>query len=202
MHGFVAVPDGYASRLDAMEREILARVIDDVTVLIADDTEREDATEDGEEDPIGHLDFDPTPPGDAVQLDPALARVFPPMSLTDPELAGEMRSLTMDELRRAKLANLDVVAASLRAGVETVRVSTDEVPKWLAALTDVRLVLAARLGIESDADSQRVYDLAVSATADEAMSESLDREMELALASLYSGLTWWQESLLSAVSRG
>ena len=69
-------------------------------------------------------------------------------------------------------------------------------------LTDLRLVLASRLGIEDDESAEAVYELAVSATNDPTPAETGDDDMRLALASLYSGVTWWQESLLSALARG
>ncbi|MDO5494495.1 MAG: DUF2017 family protein [bacterium] len=208
MHGFVTARGGFVSRLNDEERSILARLASDVAALIADEDEYTappppSAPGEGDDDPIAHLDFDP---GDAedeseyLSLDPALTRVFPPMSLTDPELAGELRSLTMEDIRRGKLANLHAVVSTLTSSRGQVRVRKHEVPAWLAALTDMRLVLASRLGIEDDDDAERVLDLAVTATRHPQPVEDADRELELALASLYSGVTWWQESLLQAVA--
>lgn len=210
MHGFTSVPGGFVSRVDQEESAILARLAADVAALIADEDEYEappapvPATDaQGHEDPIAHLDWDPSEEGaedEYLTLDPALSRVFPPMSLTDPELAGELRSLTMDDIRRGKLANLHAVVAALTASRGHVRVAEADVDAWLAALTDMRLVLASRLEIEDDDDAERVHHLAVAATRDRRPAATEEDELELALASLYSGVTWWQESLLQAVA--
>ncbi|NCD18415.1 MAG: DUF2017 family protein [Actinobacteria bacterium] len=195
MFAFTATSAGYASRLDTSERAVLTRVVEDVAILVADgEEERGD-----DDDPIAHLDFEPAGAGERPDGDPALARLFPPMSVSDPDLAAEMRGLTVDEVRRSKLANLAVVARALASGSETVLVRRGEELQWLAALTDVRLVLASRLGIDDDADSRRVHDLAVASARED--SSGGDDERLVALASLYAGLTWWQESLLLAVSR-
>lgn len=58
-------------------------------------------------------------------------------------------------------------------------------------------MLASRLGIEDDADSERFHAIAVAATRQAAPEAD---ERTTALAALYSGLTWWQESLLLAVT--
>ena len=109
--------------------------------------------------------------------------------------------LTVDEVRRSKLANLATIGRELAEGSETVTVRRGEERRWLTGLTDVRLVLGARLGIEDDADSRRVHDLAVTATQDSSAAQSRADEVRMAMASLYSGLAWWQESLLAAVTR-
>ncbi len=58
------------------------------------------------------------------------------------------------------------------------------------------------LGIENDDDSRQVprSSAVVAATQDESPAASHDDEMRMAMASLYSGITWWQESLLRAVT--
>lgn len=192
MFAFTVTSAGFASRVDASERTLLARLVRDVRELVAGS---ERATPPGDDDPIAHLDFDPDQR--ETPSDPALARLFAPMSTSDPDLADELRGLTADELRRSKLANLDLLARSLAAGAETVLVRRGEEQQWLAALTDIRLVLASRLGIEDDADSERFHAIAVAATRQAAPEAD---ERTTALAALYSGLTWWQESLLLAVT--
>ena len=60
---------------------------------------------------------------------------------------------------------------------------------WAGALTDIRLVLAQRLGVE---DAEDASDL-------EAVATSGTDEVSRALASLYLALSWLQESLLEAM---
>lgn len=203
MYGFHPIPGGFASRVSEEERNILLRLVLDVAALIADEDEAPPPPPapcpNG--DPIAHLDFDlETADDDHLDLDPALERIFPPMSVSDPELAKELRTLTLGDLRRGKIANLWMIVQCLRVAQEAVIVNTEQVAGWLSALTDLRLVLASRLGIDDDESAEKVHALAVTATS-EAEAESGEDDLRLALASLYSGVTWWQESLLSAISR-
>jgi hypothetical protein len=58
-------------------------------------------------------------------------------------------------------------------------------------------VLAARLGIETEADADHVYDIADRHSTGD--GEDVEAEIQAALATLYSALTWFQESLLQAM---
>ena len=202
MYAFHPAPGGYLSVVSADERSILIRLVLDVAALIADEDEAPPRPEPpmASDDPIAHLDFDVAEPDeDHLDLDPALERVFPPMSVSDPELAQELRGLTLPDLRRTKIANLWMVVESLQNGEDGVHVAEDQTRGWRSALTDLRLVLASRLNIDDDESAEKVYELAVRA-GDSTPAETDDDDMQLALASLYSGVTWWQESLLSAMS--
>ncbi|MFH5822356.1 DUF2017 family protein [Georgenia sp. AZ-5] len=209
MHAFVPVPGGSASRLKAAERTVIARLVADTAELLG--TPLDDGapaapgptTPDGADAVLAALDFDPA--ADAVRdapADPALARLLPPMSHDDPRLSAELRALTEDSLRAGKVARLETVWRELREpsgpkGVVVVR--TGREGPWLAALTDVRLVLASRLGIEDDQDAEAVYDRAQ--RADRLSGEDADDAVRDALATMYAALTWWQESLLEAMRR-
>jgi hypothetical protein len=191
MFAFTVSHDGFVSRLDDAEREILARLIADVALLVRGFPAGPEPLADAQ-DPIGHLDFDPEADRVAALTDvtdPALVRLFPPMSASDP---------AADELRQQKLANLSLVAAGLAEASGSVNVRDGDEARWLAALTDLRLVLAARLGIEDDAAAEEVHALALAAL-DRPAEDRLE-EQRMAFASLYTGVTWWQESLLRAVT--
>lgn len=201
MFAFTATADGFASRIDDTERAVLLRLVGDVAEMVRQLPSGHEGPADVD-DPIAHLDFDPASERVAALTavaDPALVRLFPPMSLTDPALAQEMRFLTVEGLRQEKLANLALLERALLREAGAVVVRPGEEGRWLAALTDLRLVLATRLAIEGDDDAREVYELAVAALEGR---EAEDRETErwMALASLYSGVTWWQESLLRAVT--
>lgn len=187
MLAFVATAAGFASRIDAGERAILARLVDDVADLISQSDGSAGLAQTG----AGQEDRPPSP------ADPALVRLFPPMSISDPDLAVELRALTVDDVRRSKLLNLEAVARALAEGVETVVVKRGEEGQWLTALTDIRLVVAARLGIEDEVAAERMHELAIATTQGDVVDAD---ERTVALASLYSGVTWWQESLLRAVT--
>jgi len=86
---------------------------------------------------------------DSSPPDPALARLFPDPVPDDPAESAEVRALTLPALVDHKRANAQRVAASLTSpGVLDER---DELA-WLQWLTDVRIVLASRLGIVVDGD--------------------------------------------------
>ncbi|WP_305002747.1 DUF2017 family protein [Salinibacterium soli] len=82
--------------------------------------------------------------------DPALARLVPDAYRDDPEAASEFRRLMADELVGRKEANARALRDSLAEG--RVRLSPAQVQSWLRSLTDLRLVIASRLGIENDDD--------------------------------------------------
>ena len=81
--------------------------------------------------------------------DPALVRLFPDPVPDDPVESAEVRELTRPALTDHKRANAERVAASLAdPGALTPR---DELA-WLQWLTDIRIMLASRLGIVIDGD--------------------------------------------------
>ena len=202
MRAFIPVPGGFACEIEDSERRILSRVVADTCELLGspldDPSEVADTVEAGgpqsEDDAIlASLDWeiaDAAPP-----RDPALARLLPPASTDDDELAAEMRRLTEGSLRATKVEHLSVVHRGLQADSGLVIVRHGEERAWLSALTDLRLVLASRLGIETDDDAEDVYE-----RAGRGEPQTSADELDAALTSLYAALTWWQESLLEAMS--
>jgi hypothetical protein len=86
----------------------------------------------------------------APPLDPALARLLPDAYRGDAEAASEHRRFTELGLVDRKVANARAV---IRVLGDTVAVLDGaDVQAWLRHLTDLRLVLAARLQIEDDGD--------------------------------------------------
>jgi hypothetical protein len=98
----------------------------------------------------------------APPLDPALARLLPDAYRGDTEAASEHRQLTELGLVDRKVSNARTVIASLENGM-LVSLDPTGVQAWLRHLTDLRLVLAARLQIEDDGDhgtgDERMLDL-------------------------------------------
>jgi len=93
--------------------------------------------------------------------DPVLARLFPTAYADDEEAAAEFRRFTESTLRDGKAAGavtvvdgLEEAGLPVELGEEKVVIdveldrSTAEV--WLKTLTDLRLALATRLGVEQD----------------------------------------------------
>jgi len=128
--------------------------------------------------------------------DPVLQRLLPDAYRDDPEDSAEFRRFTESALTSAKVANAETVLATLAAGgldltdesgtpVE-VELTPDEVQAWLRSLTDIRLSLAVRLGIETEEDAMLLEN-----SADPAL---------IAMGELYDWLGYVQETLVQALS--
>ncbi len=115
---------------------------------------------------------------------PAVRRLLPDAYRDDREAASEFRRFTSDELSGLKVRNAqrviaDVAEALVADGETEVILDEAAVQAWVRSLTDIRLVLASRLGIERDGD----------AGDDEAFM----------LADVYDWLGWVQDSLVTAM---
>ncbi len=125
--------------------------------------------------------------------DEALARLLPPGvhgdSAREQAAAGEFRALTEDAVRRSKTADLQRAVAALQ--VNPVVLDEAEAVAFSRALNDVRLVLSARLGIDSEEDAERVH-----AVDDWAAATDVESYMAL----LYNFTTWLLETLMMALA--
>jgi len=183
---------GVRVHLDPAERALLGRLLDDVEGLLAQDAaERQGGAPKGagngrrsDDDVLAALEASLAPPPPA---DPAVARLLPEGHRDDPELAAGYRRLTEDGLRERKRAALGTASAAL-ARPDPVVLADDEALSLLKGLTDVRLVLAERLGLRTDEDAELLHLLAGGAA-----------DPRAAAAALYDALTWWQESLVGAL---
>ena len=224
MRAFRRVSQGLACGLDDWERELLARLALEVrAILQSDEPTDEDAGESAvlpstRNDPgrpgeserdrevLAALDFDLDQSSNHVHTgrpasDPVVGVLLPEAS-EDPVTAMEVSSLTRARLRSGKVDRLARMAAELRApsGPEaTVLVPIGQEAEWLGAINDIRLVLAQRLGIESAQDAGRVHDV-VSQEASE--SETAHEQWYRGTVLVYDMVTWWQESLVSALFGG
>ena len=206
MHAFRRTRSGYATRMDATERAIVASVVGDVAELLGygvgslgqDGPDGADPPDgQGAADVEGATVDDGFPvvawdeqdeASSHAPLDPALARLLPTAS-EDDDVAGEVRRLTEDSIRSAKGERLRRVWWDLQAPEDEIRVLDDRAMVWAGALTDVRLVLAQRLGVEDADAAERLTQVAASS----------EDEVSRALASLYLALSWLQESLVEAM---
>jgi hypothetical protein len=137
------------------EARLLAGLAAQVAELLAEGTPSSEPTVD---DPLEQLlDFDG--PVHAPE-DPVLQRLLPDAYRDDEAAAADFRRYTERGLRGTKIANARAVIDSLVDGgmaegepVEDsveVDLNPEQVQAWLRTLTDVRLALATRLGIEDD----------------------------------------------------
>ncbi|MEC5167713.1 DUF2017 domain-containing protein [Glaciihabitans sp. GrIS 2.15] len=89
--------------------------------------------------------------------DPALLRLLPDAYPDDAEASAEFRRFTADDLASRKASNArrivaDLATAAGASSATTVKVDAQAAEAWLRSLTDIRLTIAARLGIETDDD--------------------------------------------------
>jgi hypothetical protein len=203
VRGFRAEGGNAVAELDDEERLVVARIVADVALLLGADAFGEDydahpASEYSEiDDPFEHLRG--LEESIKEPSDPAILRLLPNASPTDREAADEFRRLTDSELRGTKVRRLRRIWDQLSAGGDEWTVSPDEAMATAAALTDVRLVLASRLGLATDDDADRLHaeiDLATHALeTDDEGTLPVDHE-RVWLGMLYQALTWLQETLV------
>ena len=89
--------------------------------------------------------------GAGEDRDHALDRLLPNAYPDDPDAAAAFRQGTEGSLLASKIRNAQTVILGARTDAP-VRLTPSEVQSWLRALTDARLILASRLGIEHDDD--------------------------------------------------
>ncbi|MFI7581446.1 DUF2017 domain-containing protein [Kocuria sp. M1N1S27] len=176
--GFRSTRKGITARFEDAEKELLQKLFADVAQALAPE---EPVSEDSLERMLG------VSGGASVPDDSALRRLLPDGSL-DPERAAEFRRYTERGLREAKMGVLKQAALALEA--QPVRLAPEDAQAFGQALNDVRLVLADRLGIQDEADAERVgrYD-------DWSAIEDVETYMSL----LYNFVSWLQETLMEAL---
>ncbi|MCL2736204.1 MAG: DUF2017 domain-containing protein [Propionibacteriaceae bacterium] len=85
--------------------------------------------------------------------DPALARLFPDAYPDDPDASGEFRRYTQSDQAAAKVEAARVMIEDLAASdTGHLDVPLDHVQAWLITVTNIRLVLAVRLGVTQPGD--------------------------------------------------
>lgn len=131
----------------------------------------------------------PEPPAD-----PVLRRLFPD-GYADQTSAGDFRRYTEKGLRDIKRRNALVVLSDLESAEPArrdsdpkfvVRVDDRDADAWMRALTDLRLALGTRLGVEQDVEPD--------------WAEDPDDPRRYVLG-VYDWLGWLQETLVHAVMR-
>lgn len=177
-----------------VEVELLRSLVGQLVELVQDQQPAHDPA--AADDPLAaalDLGDDPERP-----TDPVLLRLLPDAYPGDDEATAEFRRFTERGLRDAKSASAAVVLAGLSAAVpdaeqgpaDRVRLSVadgDLVP-WLRTLTDLRLALGTRLGVEQDDDERW-----------EALP---DDDPQRYVHDVYSWLGWVQETLVRCVRPG
>ena len=174
-------PEGghIAIQMEDPEQTIITTLLADVSQLLSADLPEPD------DDPflrlVGHLD-----PDQDVQrpTDPALLRLLPDADSSDPQRSAEYRRLTERDLRESKLHSIRIALHSLGQHPGPISIDSTAAGAWMRALTDVRLVLASRVGITTDEDAERLLG-----------GDADGSETSEAILSLYELTTWLQEHL-------
>jgi Domain of unknown function (DUF2017) len=117
---------------------------------------------------------------ESISDDPAIARLLP-NAYADDEDAAEFRHFTEFSLAERKIANAQSIANATLATDGVVTLDSAEAGAWMRSLTDIRLTIATRLGIETD---------------DSVIPDDPESE---ALADVYDWLAGVQDSLVRAV---
>jgi hypothetical protein len=173
-----------------LEAELLRSLVSQVVELVRDQSPEKSASADPLESML-EMDGPLTTPDD-----PVLARLLPD-AYADDEAAGEFRRYTERTLRDQKAQQGRQVIQDLEeAGLPTevdpggelieLDLAADRSQAWLRCLTDVRLALATRLGVEED---------------DEEYWDGLPEDDPRAyLHDVYDWLGYVQETLVHALS--
>jgi hypothetical protein len=181
---------GLVATFEPGEAQVLASLAGQVVELLRD----RNGESQSEADPLaGQLGLGgPSLPPE----DPVLQRLLPDAYRDDAEDSAEFRRFTERSLTSAKVANAEAILAALvAAGLDDVdeeaeetlevELDADAAQSWLRALTDIRLSLAVRLGIEDDDDA-----MLLARSEDEAV---------VAMTELYDWLGYVQETLVVAL---
>ena len=123
--------------------------------------------------------------------DPAVERLFPDVYPEDPVEQAEFRRFTEAELKLAKLDQIKGVLSDLLDSGGEIRLPDEKADLWLRALTDIRLTLGTRLGVEDETDIRDELDAAVG------RNPTSPRVGQL---TVYAFLTLLQESLVGALT--
>ncbi|MBN0040167.1 DUF2017 family protein [Cellulosimicrobium cellulans] len=172
MRPFRAEAQGYVAELEPSERIVLAQLAGDVAQMLqeglpgrAPGAHREpgEGAPDDAWSPPGWTG--PVPGGHGSGAtpppDPAVSRLLPDAS-DDVEVAAEFRRFTQDDLAARKVGRLVLLGRTLVDSEPTEAapfvVTREDAEDVAGALTDVRLVLAERLGLRTDEQVEGLYD--------------------------------------------
>jgi hypothetical protein len=183
---------GTVATFTGFEADLLRSLASQLVELLRNEV----AAPTGSDDPLEKLlDFSgPTTEPD----DPVLARLFPTAYRDDEEAAAEFRRFTEGSLRDHKAEAAGLVIETLEeAGLPTelaeegltVDVELDQpaAVTWMKSLTDIRLALATRLGVEE---------------GDEEYWHSLpDEDPRTQVHDIYEWVGYLQETLVDSLSR-
>lgn len=199
--GFRRNGERYVARLDEVERSIVVGLMEQVLALVEPPTGAADAGGDEFDSIVADLEdlgggrAEPSgePSAEEGGRDPALDRLLPVANRQDERVAAEFRRLTEGGLRSRKAANLRTAISALSQQPDgRLELDHGQATAAVVALTDVRLVLAERLGLHDDEDVRRLEEDAAGLGEEDPLTYAL---------AVYDFLTWLQETLTQALMR-
>ena len=166
---FERIDGRFVTIIDPIEAQLITQLVGQIRELLTNSADS--ATDSAADEP----------------RDAAVLRLLPDAYSDDHEAAAEFRRFTAAGLAEKKMRNADVVTLDLARSAASatptaVELDVASVQAWLRSLTDVRLVLAHRLGIETD-DAER----------------ATTNDDELMIGDLYDWLGWVQGSLVQVL---
>ena len=207
----------FVAELDADERAAVAAVVADVAQLLGAGRLEDRGGVDGagDDDDASHaLPSTESLAGLSLRIDDirapddaAVRRLLPDASRNEPRVSAEFRRLTEDVLRHVKTARLTALWDALTTGPAdgwprgALVVHADAGADLAATITDLRLVLADRLGLDDDEASEALYAELEGEPPDDDHDAQPDPALEVRryLGSIYAALSWLQESLLDVL---
>lgn len=122
MPEFRTAPDGATLSLDELESALLRRLTGEMRALLT---------------------------GRHAAGDPVWERLFP-AAYEDPEDQAAYVELIGDDLTKEKLDALDSVSTALEEGPVEVTLRGEDLERWLACLTDLRLAIGMRVDVDEE----------------------------------------------------
>lgn len=194
LQSFVSQPEGYVTEIDDEVAVILQQLLGETITVLDAPAESSVLTAITVDERRDEPD------------DPTLRILLPSMS-SDPDEAQSLRAMTEDTLRTEKSARLEAIDEALRevaGGLSNqIIVPRKYVWEWLSGLNDLRLVLAQRLGVETEEQRANWDQIVYEILEHDADSDPGDEPRELTrdeiVALVFVLVSWWQDSLLQAV---
>ncbi|HSN42435.1 MAG TPA: DUF2017 family protein [Propionibacteriaceae bacterium] len=191
MRGFKRKDGVLVGRFDKAEVGMLANLVEQLLDLLT--TDEVDGPvfrpTTGEHDPFTAWEADfahVASDDDGGEADPAMERLFPDAYRDDAGASAEFRRFTRADQLGQKITRAEQVLADLTVARGPVSIADANVGAWLTTLTNLRLTLAVRLGIEASEDSEMLANLP-------------DDDPRGWIHGVYEWLGWVQESLLEAL---
>lgn len=176
---FKSTRRGISSALEPGEVRLLGNLFKDIVSMLEPETA-------ASSDPLAAMvgmDTEAVAPSDS-----AVRRLLPDGVRANDEEALEFRRLTERSLREQKISALRSSALLLEGN--PVVLNPEQARLMAQALNDVRLVLADRLGIETEDDAEKLHEVGDSSDVE---------DVESYLALVYNFVTWLQETLVQAL---